>query len=90
MNSAISWTNRADRPRSVGKFSLILLQILSFAQGPSCQSHSDLKNEKASRASQKTCSVLQTSFFLISGSFGFDFFLFHPHYYPFSASFPHP
>ena len=48
-----------------------------------------LKNEKPSRASQKTCSVLQTPFFLISGSFGFDFYLFHPHYFPFSASIPH-
>ena len=33
MNSAISGSNRADRPRSLGKFSLISLQILSFAQG---------------------------------------------------------
>ena len=33
VNSAISWSNRADRPRSVGKFSLIPLQLLYFAQG---------------------------------------------------------
>ncbi len=33
VNSAISWSNRTDRPRSVGMFSLLPLQILSFAQG---------------------------------------------------------
>ena len=33
VNSAISGSNRAERPRSVGKFSLLPLQILSFAQG---------------------------------------------------------
>ena len=33
VNSVIFWSKRAVRPRSVGKFSLLLLQILSFAQG---------------------------------------------------------
>ena len=33
VNSAISGSNWADRPRIVGKFSLLPLQILSFAQG---------------------------------------------------------
>ena len=33
VNSAISGSNRADRPRSVGKFSPLPFQILSFAQG---------------------------------------------------------
>ena len=33
VNSAIFWLNRADRPRSIGKFSLLPLQILSFAKG---------------------------------------------------------
>ncbi len=33
MNSAISWLNRADRPRTVSKFSLLPFQILSSAKG---------------------------------------------------------
>ena len=33
VNSAISGSNRADRPRSVGKFSQLPFQLLSFAQG---------------------------------------------------------
>ena len=33
VNSANFWSNMADRPRSLGKFSLAPLQILSFAQG---------------------------------------------------------
>ena len=33
VNSAISGSNRADRPRCVGKFSLLPLKILFFAQG---------------------------------------------------------
>ena len=31
--SAISWVNRADRPRTLRKYSLLPFQILSFAQG---------------------------------------------------------
>ena len=33
VNSAISWSNRADRPSKVGKFILLPFQILSFAPG---------------------------------------------------------
>ena len=33
VNSAISWLNRADRPRTLSKYSLLPFQILSFAQG---------------------------------------------------------
>ena len=39
VNSAVSWLDRADRPRSVGKFSLLPFQILSFAQGRKNWSH---------------------------------------------------
>ena len=54
VNSAISGSNRADRPRSVGKFSLLPFQILSFAQGLRASLTQTLKNEEPSRAPPKT------------------------------------